>query len=194
MVNASVTNWAMMCLNWALAGRERGRVARSSHSKPITMTIFACPARFANELASVFVPTFAYEFNDEKAPQNFLPPVTFPYGASHASEIQYIFPTANPSGLGLNLAQAPLDANQEKLSDRMVGYWTEFARQGDPNGSGQPIWPRFHRDGQVLQALVPPTPTTEANFATAHQCNFWDNLVGRTLPANIGHDHEANND
>jgi hypothetical protein len=36
-------------------------------------------------------PTFAYEFNDGNAPENFLPPVSFPYGAAHASEIQYLF-------------------------------------------------------------------------------------------------------
>ncbi|MGJ4943667.1 carboxylesterase/lipase family protein [Bradyrhizobium sp. HKCCYLS1011] len=152
---------------------------------------FACTARFADELASPFVPTFTYEFSDEKAPQNFLPPASFPYGASHASELQYIFPTANPSGYGLNLAQTPLDANQQKLSDRMVGYWTEFARSGNPNGFGQPHWPRFHRDRQVMLSLVPPTPATETNFATVHQCDFWDGLTGRTLPPDHDHDQHA---
>ena len=145
--------------------------------------MLACPARFADELASPFVPTFAYEFNDEKAPQNFLPPVSFPYGASHASEIQYIFPFANPSGVGLNLAQTPLNTDQQKLSDRMVGYWTEFAKSGQPNGNGSPHWPEFERGRQVMQSLVPPTPTTETNFATAHQCAFWDQLTGRMLLA-----------
>ena len=159
-----------------------------------TDSIFACPARFADELASPFVPTFAYEFSDEKAPQNYLPPVSFPYGASHASEIQYLFPISNPSGFGLNLAQTPLDVNQQKLSDRMVGYWTTFARNGDPNSFGQPIWPRFHRDRQVVLSLVPPTPATETNFATAHQCDFWDNLSGRTLPPDSDHDQRAGND
>jgi para-nitrobenzyl esterase len=143
---------------------------------------FACSARFADELASRFVRTFAYEFSDEKAPENFLPPVSFPYGAAHTSEIQYIFPAANPTGLGLNLARTPLDSEQQKLSDRMVGYWTEFARSGDPNGHGQPFWPRFHRDRQVMLSLLEPSPTSETNFATAHQCDFWDNLAGRTLP------------
>ena len=76
-----------------------------------TDAIFACTARFADELASGFVRTFAYEFNDGNAPQNFLPPVSFPYGAAHASEIQYIFPTANPSGLGLKF---PADAAQRQ--------------------------------------------------------------------------------
>jgi para-nitrobenzyl esterase len=158
-----------------------------------TDAIFACAAHFADELASAFVPTFAYEFNDPNPPQNFLPPVSFPYGASHASEIQYIFPTANPSGFGLNLVQTPLDTNQQKLSDRMVGYWTEFAKNGDPNGSGQPLWPRFRRDHQLFLSFVPRTPTTETNFETAHQCDFWDTLTGRTLPPAGGHDERADN-
>jgi para-nitrobenzyl esterase len=148
-----------------------------------TDAIFACTARFADELASGFVRTFAYEFNDGNAPQNFLPPVTFPYGASHAAEIQYIFPSANPSGVGLNLPQTPLNANQRALSDRMVGYWTEFARNGDPNGNGAPHWPQFERGRQVMQSFVPPTPATETNFATAHKCTFWDQLTGRMVVA-----------
>jgi para-nitrobenzyl esterase len=160
-----------------------------------TDAIFACTARFADELTSPFVPTFAYEFNDENAPQNFLPPVSFPYGASHASEIQYIFPfAAGPSGLGLNLPQTPLNASQRQLSDKMVGYWTEFAESGNPNGNGAPHWPRFHRDRQVMQSFVPPTPATETNFDTVHKCAFWDGLVGRTLPPDTGHDHSADND
>jgi para-nitrobenzyl esterase len=151
-----------------------------------TDAIFACPAHFADELASPFVPTFAYEFNDPNPPQNFLPPVSFPYGASHASEIQYLFPQANPSGFGLDLPQTPLTPAQQTLSDHMVGYWTQFASTGDPNGIGlvfgQPLWPRFSRSQQVMQSLVPTTPTTETNFATVHQCEFWDAASGRTLP------------
>jgi len=155
---------------------------------------YACPAHFVDEIASAFVPIFAYEFADENAPQNYLPPMSIPYAASHASELQYLFPFTSPSGFGLNLPQLPLDANQQKLSDRMVGYWTEFARNGDPNGHGQPFWPRFHRDRQVFQSLVPPSPITGTNFATAHQCDFWDTLAGRTLPPDTGHDHSAAND
>ena len=93
----------------------------------------------------------------------------------------------------MNLAQTPLDTNQQKLSDRMVGYWTEFAKNGDPNGSGQPLWPRFRRDHQLFLSFVPRTPTTETNFETAHQCDFWDTLTGRTLPPAGGHDERAAN-
>ena len=147
-----------------------------------TDAIFACAAHFADGLASPFVPTFAYEFNDPNPPQNFLPPVSFTYGASHASEIQFLFPQANPSGFGLNLPQTPLTANEQQLSDRMVGYWTTFAANGDPNGVGQPLWQRFTRNGQVMQSFVPPSASPETNFATVHQCEFWDTVSGRTLP------------
>ena len=34
-----------------------------------------------------------------------------------------------------------------------------------------------------MQSLVPPTPTTETNFATAHHCAFWDQLTNRIVLA-----------
>jgi para-nitrobenzyl esterase len=142
-----------------------------------TDAIFACPAHFASSLAAQFVPTFAYEFNDENAPQNFLPFVGFPYGASHASELQYLFALRNA------IPNVPaLDAAQTQLSDQMVSYWTEFGEAGNPNGFGTPHWPRFNVVADNIQSLVPPTPTTEFDFFTAHNCAFWDAAFGRTLP------------
>jgi hypothetical protein len=43
---------------------------------------FACPARLVDQALSRYVPVFAYEFNDEDAPEIFLPPVSYPYGAA----------------------------------------------------------------------------------------------------------------
>src|SRR6266702_3129251 len=56
-----------------------------------TDAIFGCHALTAEESLSRYVPTYAYEFNDENAPELFLQPVSFPYGAAHASELQYLF-------------------------------------------------------------------------------------------------------
>src|SRR5258708_24906619 len=61
-----------------------------------TDAIFACPALTIDQSVSNFGPTFAYELNDENSPENFQPPVSFPYGAAHPSETPDIMslPTA----------------------------------------------------------------------------------------------------
>ncbi len=131
-----------------------------------TDAIFACPALTIDQSVSKFVPTFAYEFNDENAPQDFLPPVGFPYGAAHASEIQYLF--------GLPTAAFPpvLSAAQQQLAAIMKGYWTNFAKRGFPGV----FWPLFNGVTQPMQSLVPPVPHFETDFATAHNCAFWTAL------------------
>ena len=84
---------------------------------------FACPALQLDRWTSARVPTFAYEFNDDNAPQRYLPPASFPYGAAHASEIQYLFdlPTAPIA--------ATLTAQQQELAASMRRYWAHFAAQ-----------------------------------------------------------------
>jgi para-nitrobenzyl esterase len=131
-----------------------------------TDAIFACPALSIDQSVSRFVPTFAYEFNDENAPELFLPPVSFPYGAAHASEIQYLF------GLTAAFGKA-LSAQQQQLAATMKGYWTNFARSGFPLSFGAPFWPLFNGLTQQMQSLIPPAPQTETNFASTHNCLFW---------------------
>jgi para-nitrobenzyl esterase len=135
-----------------------------------TDAIFACPALAIDQSVSQFVPTFAYEFNDENAPENFLPPVSFPYGAAHASEIQYLMdlPTAAFPGT--------LSAQQQQLATIMKGYWTNFARLGFPSSFGTPFWPFFNNLTQKMQSLAPPTPQTRTDFADTHNCAFWTAL------------------
>jgi para-nitrobenzyl esterase len=132
-----------------------------------TDAIFACPALTIDQAVSNFVPTFAYEFNDENAPENFLPPVSFPYGAAHATEIQYLMdlPTAAFPGT--------LSSQQQQLATIMKSYWTNLAKRGLPSSSGTPFWPRFNAVTQQIQSLIPPTPQTETNFAANHKCAFW---------------------
>src|SRR5580693_4571688 len=129
-----------------------------------TDAIFACPALSIDQSVSKFVPTFAYEFNDENAPENFLPPVSFPYGAAHATEIQYLMdlPTAAFPGT--------LSSQQQQLATIMKSYWTNLAKRGLPSSSGTPFWPRFNAVTQQIQSLIPPTPQTETNFAANHRC------------------------
>jgi para-nitrobenzyl esterase len=132
-----------------------------------TDAIFACPALTVDNSVSKYVPTYAYEFNDENAPELFLPPVSFPYGAAHASELQYLFDLPNAT------FPSALTAPQQQLAASMRQYWTNFASRGFPSSSGQPLWPRFDSVNQRMISLIPPQPQAETGFAAEHHCAFW---------------------
>jgi para-nitrobenzyl esterase len=57
-------------------------------------------------------------------------------GAVHSEEMIYVFGH-------LNQVPLPWTATDRKLSAEMVDYWTNFAKQGDPNASGLSNWPAF---------------------------------------------------
>ena len=136
-----------------------------------TDVVFACPALGADLSMSQFVPLSTYEFNDENAPQDFLPPVTFPYAAAHASEIQYLF------ALPVTVPRPPLNPSQVQLSSNMQRYWTNFAKFGTPNSPSVPFWAQFNPLAGDFQSLIPPSPMQETNFAAAHHCAFWAALL-----------------
>ncbi|HEX4659083.1 MAG TPA: carboxylesterase family protein [Streptosporangiaceae bacterium] len=138
-----------------------------------TDAIFACPALTMDKALSRFAPTFAYEFSDEHAPQRFLPPIRgFSYGATHTSEIQYLF--------GLNVSPFPgtLTPRQQQLAAGMRRYWTSFARQGSTSSRGEPSWPEFRTGTQRVISLILPAPRIETGFSAQHQCAFWATARG----------------
>jgi len=65
--------------------------------------------------------------------------------AYHSSEIPYVFDTAD--------AWLPGDTRDRRLTDRMLSYWVQFARSGDPNGEGLPAWPLFDPQSEDHQIL-----------------------------------------
>jgi len=136
-----------------------------------TDVVFACPALGADLSMSQFVPLSAYEFSDKNAPQDFLPPVSFPYAAAHGSELQYLF------ALPVTVPRPPLSAQQLQLSSAMQHYWTNFAKFGNPNGPGEPAWQEFNPTAGNFQSLIPPTPVQETDFAASHHCAFWAALL-----------------
>ena len=72
-------------------------------------------------------------------------------GAHHGAEIPYIF------GGGVRLGQfhpvADMPATDGALSEAMMGYWTNFAAAGDPNGDGLPVWPNYDRNTESYMEL-----------------------------------------
>ena len=127
-----------------------------------TDAIFACNARLSARLLAQFVPTYQYEFNDPDAPMLFLPPVSFPTGAYHAAELQYVFPPAT----------SRLTGDQIALSRAMVFNWARFARTGNPGLRGASSWPRYGA-ADSYQALRPRDRGAASGFAADHRCAVW---------------------
>ena len=154
----------------ATAAAVAGKYPLSAYSSPSvalgavgTDAIFACPALTAEDLLSRYTPTYAYEFNDENAPERFLAPAGFPYGAAHASEIQYLFDLTDAPYPG------PLTARQQRLAQAMRQDWTNLATFGRPAAQ----WPRFSSAREQTMSLVPPDPRIETDYAAEHHCGFW---------------------
>jgi para-nitrobenzyl esterase len=139
-----------------------------------TDAAFACNSLAAASSLSQWVPTWGYEFNDPNAPMAILPPVSFPYGAWHGAEVQYLF-DVRP-----NFAVPGFTPAQEQLSDAMQSYWTEFARSGNPNSAATPTWAEYDPPTvNLFQKLAPPSPTPYSSiaFAIDHKCSFWAALA-----------------
>jgi para-nitrobenzyl esterase len=130
-----------------------------------TDAIFSCPTLILDQDLARYVPTYAYEFNDENAPSPY-PSGDFPLGAAHSFELPYLFtlPTVPPS---------LLSASQKRLAAVMRQEWTSFAKTGVPSAAGASAWPRFASATQTMLSLVPPTPASETDFSAEHRCAFW---------------------
>jgi para-nitrobenzyl esterase len=128
---------------------------------------FACPALQIDRWTSKWVPTFAYEFNDDNAPLRYPPPLTGPPVATHKSEFPYLFDLPDAP------LQEPLSPDQQELAATMRTAWANFTASGNP-ASGDASWPAFGADGTQMLSLVPPRPLVETDFAARHHCAFWD--------------------
>jgi len=94
------------------------------------------------------------------------PPSKFHPGsfAFHSDDIEYIFGTLDTR------PGAEWRPEDRKLSDEMMSYWTNFARSGDPNGPGLPIWPKYGEGDPVLHLDAPITVRPDENRA---RYEFW---------------------
>jgi para-nitrobenzyl esterase len=126
---------------------------------------FACPALQLDRWTSRRVPTFAYQFDDDAAPQRFAPPGAVTPVATHSSELQYLFALPNAPVPGA------LDVDQQALAATLEAAWGSFAANGDPSSPAAP-WPSFDDSAQVL-SLMTPRPRVETTFASSHHCTLW---------------------
>jgi para-nitrobenzyl esterase len=123
---------------------------RPAFASILTDSTWACQTDTSAQRLAKRTEVYRYEFADRNAPVFFpgLPP--FPYGAYHASELQYLFDF-----------RTNLNTEQRKLSDFMMTAWGRFASTGDPG------WRE-----SVVPSLAP-GKIKPVDFAAEHHCGFW---------------------
>jgi para-nitrobenzyl esterase len=123
-------------------------------------------------------------------------------GAGHAIEIPFIFGNYD---MGSELSLMFTEENKpgrEELQKAMIGYWTTFARKGDPANGGnteQTTWlagPDFlildtaaggglrHSDDTVTEELVLQEIQSDKDLSPGEKCH----LLRETIPRQIRHD------
>jgi para-nitrobenzyl esterase len=90
-------------------------------------------------------------------------------GATHGVEMPYVFGT---------LSNPP--SEDASLSDDMQGYWTRFAKAGDPNGGSALQWPKFDETGDESMGFDVPTATLVGFRRT--ECDFWATIYDAAFP------------
>jgi para-nitrobenzyl esterase len=89
-------------------------------------------------------PVYRYHF--EQAPP--MPEGESSRGAYHSADIEYVFET-------LDWKHLVWTADDRKLSDMISSYWTNFAKNGNPNGPGLPEWPGYKAEHYEVMHLRP---------------------------------------
>lgn len=98
------------------------------------------------QAATGAAPVYRYRF-DLGSPASEMHPVA--RYAFHSDELEYVFGTLETRR---GSTWRPED---RRLSEEMIGYWTNFARTGDPNGPGLPRWPRYDTGKELIHLDEP---------------------------------------
>jgi para-nitrobenzyl esterase len=123
--------------------------ANDVYIRLVTDMVFRCPTRLLARLTTARGSKFFLYSFEEGA-------------AYHADELAYVFGT--PGFFGMEPVPALVSAVQ--------GYWTGFAKTGDPNGPERPLWPAY--ETSTDQHLVLKNPPYAGSGLAKSECDFWD--------------------
>ena len=102
-------------------------------------TFFGSQRWLARQHARAGRPTFLYRFDYVYEKQYGSVP-----GAFHGAETAYVFKT-----LDTRAPDGPTEQDRA-MSELVSAYWVSFAKTGDPNGAGHPVWPLHTPDSDIL--------------------------------------------
>ncbi len=85
-------------------------------------------------------PAYAYWFHR--------PTAADPDGSGHGSEVPLVFANEDHRA-----GRPPWTDEDRALSHELQSYWVNFAKTGDPNGGGQPHWPKFQPGKATVMEL-----------------------------------------
>lgn len=88
-----------------------------------------------HQLELGYTPSYVYYFKHRIPGDN--------SGAFHSSELWYMFGT-------LNRSWRPFTDEDKQLSDKMLDYWCNFIKTGNPNGDGLKEWNAWTGDNQSV--------------------------------------------
>ena len=110
-----------------------------------TDKVWAEPARFtARAFTAKGNPAYIYLFSYVSPSMQQM----MRFGASHASEIPYVFDNVRPRN------GATIDPKDQEVAKMMHSYWTNFAKTGNPNGPGLPKWPLYDsKKNEIIEFL-----------------------------------------
>ena len=104
-------------------------------------------------------------------------PQLAPYGAYHGIELFYVFNTLENSSLGFGNLFKPQDDSVQKNTRT---YWTNFARNGNPNGTGLVNWQAFTA-GPECYLEIKATPDNSQCTLRKQKLDLWDEILNQSI-------------
>ncbi|KAL1784287.1 liver carboxylesterase-like isoform 1, partial [Sigmodon hispidus] len=135
--------------------------------------MFVMPALQVAHFQRSHAPVYFYEFQH---PPSFLKYTRPPHvKADHANEVPFVF--------GSLFFGMKLDFTEEEklLKRRMMKYWANFARHGNPNSEDLPYWPMLDHDEQYLQLDI---ELAVGRALKARRLEFWTKILTQKVGGN----------
>ena len=135
---------------------------KDAYNAMITDLVFACPARaVARAIAGHGGAAYVYELTRRDLLGD-----TTQLAVYHGAELPFVF--------GNLTVVSGQTRDDRAFSDQLIGYWTRFARTGDPNGDGAVTWPARTADTEsYLQLDTPFLARTGLHAQTCDTVESW---------------------